>query len=100
MVDIHARLNELKLALAEAGVRLRRKDRVWHQRLADLALRALTFGGQSEYVSHYATTIGATIYVPPDWDSWSPAEQWELLAHEAVHVEQFHRYGLVPMAIA
>jgi hypothetical protein len=99
-VDIRIRLAELKSTLEEAGVVVRRKDRVWHQRLADLALRALTFGGQSQYVSHYATTIGSTIYVPPDWEEWSPVEQWELLRHEAVHIAQFDRYGFVPMAIA
>lgn len=42
--------------------------------------------------NNYTTTIGSTIYVPPDFGAWPDDERYILLRHEAQHVKQFHRW--------
>jgi hypothetical protein len=80
-------------------IRVVKKSAYWHQRAAGMALFVITFGGQRTYVSHYVTTLGHTIYVPDDFDDWSPSHAIEILRHEAVHVSQFERYGWLGMVI-
>jgi hypothetical protein len=80
-------------------VRVVKKRLYWHQRWADMALRMITLGGQNAYLAHYVTTLGHTIYVPDDFDEWSPGHAWEVLRHEAVHVRQFERFGWVGMVL-
>jgi hypothetical protein len=95
---------ELRLLLERFAARKRpiqvvKKSTYWHQRAAGTALFCVTFGGQKTYLTHYVTTLGHTIYVPDDFDEWSPARALEILRHEAVHVAQFERYGWVGMVI-
>ena len=68
-------------------------------RLIDVALRLITLGGQDRYISQYTTTLGCSIYVPENWDSMPPIERYLILRHEAVHVDQFLRYGLLGMSL-
>jgi hypothetical protein len=91
---------ELLAQLKREGVRLRRKDEVWHQRVIDLLLKLVTLGGQRHYLDRYVTTLGRTIYVTPDWEEREEPDRAITLCHERVHVAQFRRYGLIPMAIA
>jgi len=63
-------------------------------------LQVVTLGAQSEYLARYVTTIGRTIYLTPRWDERTLADRYATLRHEAVHIAQFERFGLVPMAIA
>jgi len=88
-----------ELAGLEKPVRVVKKSAFWHQRAADIALRVVTLGGMRSYLTHYVTTLGHTIYVPDDFDSWRPERAWEILRHEAVHVRQFERYGWIGMVI-
>ena len=67
-------------------------------RLIDGALRVLTLGGQSRYLSHYVTTLGSRIYLPDGWETRSDADRYVTLRHEAVHLRQFRRYGFVLMS--
>lgn len=76
-----------------------RKSSYWHQRAAGTALKIITLGGQNSYLSHYVTTLGHTIFVPDDFESWNPTQAWETLRHEAVHVRQFERYGWLGMIL-
>jgi hypothetical protein len=99
-VDLEHRYRELVDALTADGVRLITKDRVWHQRALDRLLPALTLGGQSAYLDRYVTTIGRSIYLTPDWERRPLADRYATLRHEKVHLDQFRRWGLVPMAIA
>ena len=55
--------------------------------------RVLAFVTRKNY-SQYATTLGATIYVPDGFFSWSPDLRYALLRHEVVHVRQFQRWPL------
>jgi hypothetical protein len=82
------------------GLRVIRKETDGLSRAIDLALRVLTLGGQREYVSRYTTVIGTRIYLPAGWDERAPAERYVTLRHEAVHLRQFARFGLLPMAVA
>ena len=65
----------------------------------DRALRLITFGGQSGYVSTYTTVLGSTIYVPASWDARSDDARYITLRHEAVHLRQFRRYGALGMTV-
>jgi|SRR5687768_12995492 len=64
----------------------------------DVALRIVTFGTQSQYLSHYHTVIGDTLYTPARWDSTSDPDKVIVLRHERVHLRQRRRYGLPLMA--
>jgi hypothetical protein len=99
-VDLEDRLAALVCELEADGVQIVDKSRVWHQRAIDWLLRIVTLGGQSVYLDRYVTTIGRTIYVTPDWDARSAADRYATLRHEMVHLHQFRRFGLLPMAIA
>lgn len=88
-----------EIACRARPVRVVAKRLYWHQRASHHALRILTFGGQSCYLSDYATTLGHTIYVPDDWGDWDPAHAWEALRHELVHVAQFERLGWLGMLL-
>jgi hypothetical protein len=99
-VDLAAEYARLVEKLTSEGVRLVPKDRVWHQRAIHRLLQVLTLGGQSHYLDAYVTTIGNAIFLPPDFASRPLGDRYATLRHEAVHLEQFRRWGLVPMAIA
>jgi hypothetical protein len=94
-MDLAERYDELV-----EDLRILKKDEVWHQRAIHHLLRIATFGGQTRFLQDYVTTIGQTIYVTPDWDDRPLADRYATLRHEVVHIKQFRRYGLIPMAIA
>lgn len=68
-------------------------------RVLDAALRVVTLGGQREFLTRYVTTIGRTIYLPAGWHDRSSDSRYLTLRHEAVHLRQFCRYGLVATAL-
>jgi hypothetical protein len=90
----------LECDLERDGVRLVQKDQVWHQRVIGWLLAVITLGAQRHYLDRYVTTLGRTIYVTPDWEARPLADRYVTLRHELVHVAQFRRYGVGPMAIA
>lgn len=75
------------------GLKLVPKERSALSRVIDGALRVLTAGRQSAYMTRYVTTLGRTIYLPTDWERRSPAARYVTLRHEAVHLRQFRRLG-------
>jgi hypothetical protein len=89
-------LEELGLEFPKLRVVVKDRDRF--SRAIDRALRALTLGGQSEFMTRYVTTIGSTIYLPAGWDERSPESRYITLRHEAVHLRQFRRFGLPLMS--
>jgi hypothetical protein len=76
------------------GFRIIDKAESRFSRLIDLALKILTFGGQREYLTHYHTVIGNTLYVPESWPSTSDIDRAILLRHERVHLRQRRRLGM------
>ena len=67
-------------------------------KLIDTALRVVTLGGQRNYLTHYHTVIGYTLYVPSSWNEGTDVDRLILLRHERVHMRQRRRYGMVVMA--
>ncbi len=61
-------------------------------------LLVLTFGGQREYLSHYHTVLGNTLYVPASWPKATDIDRVILLRHERVHLRQRRRYGFVGLS--
>ena len=49
-------------------------------------------------MTRYVTTIGRTIYLPEGWRGRTPESRYVTLRHEAIHLRQFRRYGLVGTA--
>ncbi|EYF01029.1 hypothetical protein [Chondromyces apiculatus] len=103
-IDTREARQRLEALIEEMGrrprpIRIVRKGACWHQRWAAAGLRVVTFGGQRTYLTHYVTTLGRTIYVPDDFEGWSPTRAWQILRHELVHVAQFERYGWVLMVL-
>jgi len=90
-------LSELRDELGDLRVIDKADDRF--SRLIDVALKAITFGGQSAFMTRYVTTIGRTIYLPARWRDRTPESRYVTLRHEAVHLRQFRRYGLVGTAV-
>lgn len=68
-------------------------------RVIDGALRVLTLGGQSAYMTRYVTTLGRSIYLPLGWQERPEVERYLVMRHEAVHLRQFARMGRVGMAL-
>lgn len=70
----------------------------WPSHLIDLALKLVTLGGQRDYLTHYHTVLGDTLYVPDSWATTSDAERLILLRHERIHLRQRRRLGTITMA--
>lgn len=66
--------------------------------LIHVLLYTVTLGGQREFLSHYHTVIGDTLYVPASWPEASDIDRAILLRHELVHLRQRRRYGFFGMA--
>ncbi len=81
------------------GLRLVQKRGDAFSRVVDGALRVVTLGGQSAYLTRYVTVMGQTIYVPGGWAARDDLERYCVLRHEAVHLRQARRYGRVGMAL-
>ena len=64
----------------------------------DRLLKLITLGGQSAYLTRYTTVIGRSIYVPLDWEERDPRERYVTMRHEAVHLRQARRYGMLLMS--
>jgi hypothetical protein len=70
----------------------------WLSSVIDIALKLITLGQQREYLTHYHTVLGYTLYVPDSWARASDIERSILLCHERVHLRQRRRYGYALMA--
>ena len=68
-------------------------------RAIDVALKIVSFGGQSTYLTEYRTVIGDTMYLPDSWDETTPIDRIICLRHERVHLRQRRRYTLPGMTI-
>jgi hypothetical protein len=93
---LDATLDELRGRFPRLRVVDKRDD--GFSRLLDLLVRIVTFGGNSAYMTRYVTTLGQSIYLPTGWSERSDLERVVVLRHEAVHLEQFRRYGKLGMA--
>lgn len=67
-------------------------------RAIDRALRIVTLGRMRDYLTHYHTVIGDTLYVPDAWDTTPELDRIITLRHERVHLRQRRRWSLPVMA--
>jgi hypothetical protein len=89
-------LAELEREFPRLRVVSKKDDRFSH--LIDRLLRIITLGAQRFYLDRYTTVIGATIYTPTSWETRSAEERYITLRHEAVHLRQARRWGIVVMS--
>jgi hypothetical protein len=75
----------------------KRGDRLSHA--IDVALKLLSLGRMSTYLTEYRTVIGDTMYVPSDWNETPAIDRVICLRHERVHLRQRRRYTLVGMTL-
>lgn len=96
-----ARLRDYRTELVRRfpGLVFVHKDQDRLSRWIDRALRLITFGGQCHYLDRYVTTLGRRIYLPRGWEARTPRARYIVLRHEAVHLAQFARYGLLGMSL-
>jgi hypothetical protein len=80
------------------GFRLVSKRESPLSKLIDVALKVLTFGGQRDYMTHYHTVLGNTLYTPASWDDTSDLDRLITLRHERVHLRQRRRLTFPLMA--
>lgn len=78
--------------------RIVHKDGNRLSRAIDVALRVVTLGRMTEYLTHYHTVIGDTLYVPHCWDATPEVDRVITLRHERVHLRQRRRLTLPLMA--
>ncbi len=62
------------------------------------ALKVLTLGRQSRFLTEYHTVIGYTLYVAPTWEQLSDIDRIALLRHERVHLRQRRKFGMWGLA--
>src|SRR5262249_15996379 len=98
-VALSHRTNQLleELRIEFPSFRVVSKHSSWFARSLDFLVRVGTFGFQTSFLDGYVTTIGQTVYVPKNWDRRTDEEKYVTLRHEAIHLRQFGRYGMVVM---
>lgn len=62
-------------------------------------LLIITFGKLNQFMEHFTTTIGRTIYLPNDWNELPPEQRDIIIEHEKVHMKQKERYGIFLFSI-
>jgi hypothetical protein len=97
MGDLAVLLQEMQAEFPRFRIVPKRGNRL--SRLIDVLLKTVTLGGQSQYLTHYHTVIGDTLYVPSSWESTSAVRKMITLRHERVHLRQRRRYSFIGMAI-
>ena len=65
----------------------------------DKALKILTFGKMKSFLTSYITTIGTTVWVTDNWETYHANVKYEILSHEMVHMRQARTLGLVLYSI-
>lgn len=88
----------VELAAEFPAFTLRYKRGSGLQRAIDRALRIVTLGRMSSYLTHYHTVLFGTLWVPESWDRLDDVDRVILLRHERVHLRQRRRMGDVVMA--
>jgi hypothetical protein len=67
-------------------------------KVLNVLLKIVTFGLQKYFMSRYTTTVGYTVYIPATWNDWDWRVRATILRHEAVHMRQRKKYGMILFA--
>lgn len=97
MADVEAVLAEITAEFPR--FRLVPKAQSRFMACIDHALRWLTWGKQSRFLTEYHTVIGDTLYLAPTWELLGSIDRVALLRHERVHLRQRKRYGFLGFAV-
>jgi len=86
----------LEKAHREHGVTMTSKDKklvtLW--KIIDKFLKVITFGKMNQFLTHYTTTLGRTIYRPVGWTMDNiTGFDYALLCHDIKHVKQQEDLG-------
>ena len=92
-----ALLAEMKREFPRFRIVEKEGDRL--SRAIDVALRVITLGKQSAYMTRYHTVIGDTLYVPSGYRDTDLTSRMITLRHERVHLRQRRRFTLPGMAL-
>lgn len=71
------------------------KENSTFMKILNVFMIILSFGQNKEFLTKYITTIGYKIYVPEFWFRTPYHIRIEKLYHEAIHMEQRTRYGIL-----
>jgi hypothetical protein len=89
-------IQEIREEFPKFRIVAKRDDRL--SRAIHWVLLILTVGGQRDYLSHYHTVLGWTLYTPDSWESTPDLDRVITLRHERVHLRQRRRLGFPLMA--
>jgi hypothetical protein len=89
-------VNEIKAEFPGFEIVPKRQSRL--QRAIGVALRILTFGGQTSYMARYHTAMFGKLWVPDSYEQMADDDRYILLRHERVHLRQRARMGGLAMA--
>lgn len=84
-----------KTRLEFPGFTIKTKGSSLLMKVVAALLLVLTLGAQRRFMSEYITTIGRTVYVPNDWNTWADSRKLAVLRHERIHMAQAKRYGFL-----
>lgn len=79
--------------LQKQGVTIESKESRWYWKALGFILKVVSLGMNNKFMTDFVTTTGTLIGVPADWDTWDVRERYEILRHEAKHIEQYKRFG-------
>jgi hypothetical protein len=90
LIDVAAEFPEFELQY---------KDSSRLMRAIDIALKVISLGNARGFMSDYVTTLGYKVYLPLDWVAMPDETKACVLRHEAVHMRQRRKYGMVLFAL-
>ena len=93
--EYEAFLREIEQEFPSFSIRYKRTSRL--QKAIDRALRVVTLGKMSSYLTSYHTVLFGVLWVPESWDRLDDVDRVVLLRHERVHLRQRRRMGDVVM---
>lgn len=73
------------------GFMIKTKSSSFFMKVVAFLLLIVTFGSQKKFMTTYVTTIGKTVYVPDDWNTWEDPRKIIIIRHERVHMRQARR---------
>lgn len=84
-------LADIKIEFPDFRITKKRHSKL--MKFFDASLKVMSLGQMTNFMSYFITTVGTTVYVPDEWDSWSPSRKAIILRHERVHMRQARDFG-------
>lgn len=91
MLYLETALVQLKKEFPDFALYYKRNSRL--MKGLGTALKVVSFGQVTHFLSEFVTTFGNTVYVPDLWDEMKDVDKVVILRHERVHMRQQRRLG-------